>query len=362
MYDWNVSVLNEPSLVAAAQAGDQQAFRQLVEPHESRLRAHCYRMLGSLFDAEDAAQDTMIKAWRGLAGFDGRSQVGTWLFRIATTTCLNAIRGRSRRVLPIEQGFNTSDPADAAGPPLEDSVWLEPFPDVALGPQNRYSPEAWYELRESMELALVAAWQHLPANQRAALLIIDVLGFPARDAAELLETTTASLNSALQRARALVTERVPEQSQQATARQMGDAAIDTAVERFLRAMERADVDAVIEQLREDATWSMPPQPAWFAGHAAIADFLMANPFRYFHWRYRRTQANGQPALASYSLDEETGLFLPHAIDVLTFHGDRIAAVTTFLDVTRRGIAGPGFRSFAETRMFSRFGLPESLSR
>jgi RNA polymerase sigma-70 factor, ECF subfamily len=189
----DVAVLDEQSLVAAARNGDEQAFRRLVAPHEARLRAHCYRMLGSLFDAEDAVQDTLVKAWRGLSGFDGRSRFGTWLFRIATTTCLNAIRGRSRRTLPLEQGFRSSDPGDAAGPPLAESVWVQPFPDAALGLRDGTDPEASYELRESVELALVAAWQHLPANQRAALLMTDVLGFPARDAADLLDTTTASL-------------------------------------------------------------------------------------------------------------------------------------------------------------------------
>jgi RNA polymerase sigma-70 factor, ECF subfamily len=354
----NAPVLDEPSLVAAARAGDERAFRRLVEPHQAKLGAHCYRMLGSLHDAEDAVQDTLVKAWRGLAGFDGRSQVGTWLFRIATTTCLNALRSRSRRALPLDLGFPSADPRDAAGPPLAESVWLEPFPDAALG--SPADPEAAYELRESVELALVAAWQHLPANQRAALLMTDVLGYPARDAAELLDTSAASLNSALQRARALVAERVPEPSQQATMRALGDAAVDAAVERFLQAMDRADVDAVIGLLREDATWSMPPQPAWFAGHEAIAAFLVANPFRWFRWRSLPTRANGQPAVAAYSFDEAAGRFLPHAINVLSFGGDRVAAVTTFLDVTRRGVSGPGFRSFAQTGLFDRFGLPASL--
>lgn len=349
--------LDEGALVAAARAGDEQAFGRLIEPHQGRLTAHCYRMLGSLYDAEDAVQDTLVKAWRGLADFDGRSRIGTWLFRIATTTCLNALRGRSRRALPVDDGFRTADPRDAGAPPLPESGWLEPFPGPEL------DPEASYELRESVELALVAAWQHLPARQRAALLLTDVLGFPAREAAGMLDTTTPALNSALQRARTLVAERVPTQSQQATMRVLGDAAINAAVERFRLAMERADVGAVIGQLREDAVWSMPPQPAWFAGPDAIADFLTTNPFRWFRWRYRITRANGQPALAAYSWDEAAGRFLPHGIDVLSLDasgGDRIAAVTTFLDVTRRGVTGPGFRSFAATRLFERFGLPDAL--
>jgi RNA polymerase sigma-70 factor, ECF subfamily len=352
--------LEEAPLLAAARAGEEQAFRRLVEPHKGRLTAHCYRMLGSLFDAEDAVQDTLVKAWRGLAGFDGRSRVGTWLFRIATTTCLNVLRSRSRRELPVDRGFRTDDPRDAVGTPLDESVWLEPFPDAVLGGRAGTDPEASYELRESVELALVAAWQHLPAKQRAALLLTEVLGFPARDAADLLDTTTPSVTSALQRARAVVAERVPEQSQQATMRTVGDAAVSAAVERFLQAMERADVDAVVGQLREDATWSMPPQPAWFAGPEAIAAFLVANPFRWFRWRYLRTRANGQPALAAYSWDEAAGRFLPHSVDVLSFRGDRIAAVVSFLDVTRRGVTGPGFRSFTRSRLFDRFGLPEAL--
>ena len=345
---------DEAELVAAARAGDEQAFARLVAPHQGRLTAHCYRMLGSLYDAEDAVQDTLVKAWGGLSGFDGRSRIGTWLFRIATTTCLNALRGRSRRALPVDDGFRSSDARDAAAEPVVESHWLEPFPDQNLG------PEASYELRESVELALVAAWQHLPARQRAALLITDVLGYPAREAAGMLDTTTPALNSALQRARTLVAERVPAQSQQTTLRRLGDAAVNAAVERFQEAMERADVGAVVGQLREDAVWSMPPQPAWFAGPEAIADFLTTNPFRWFRWRYRTTRANGQPALAAYSWDDAAGRYLPHTINVLSFEGDRIAAVTSFLDVTRRGVTGPGFRSFAAIRLFDRFGLAESL--
>jgi RNA polymerase sigma-70 factor, ECF subfamily len=347
---------DEAALVAAARGGDERAFARLVEPHQPRLTAHCYRMLGSLYDAEDAVQDTLVKAWKGLADFAGRSRIGTWLVKIATTTCLNMLRSRSRRALPVEDGFRTADPRDAAGPPLVESTWVEPFPDRSLG------PEASYELRESVELALVAAWQHLPARQRAALLLTDVLGYPAKEAAGMLDTTTPALNSALQRARTLVAERVPAESQQATLRRLGDVALNAAVERFRAALERADVGAVVEQLRADAVWSMPPQPAWFAGPEAIADFLTENPFRWFRWRYLTTRANGQPALAAYSWDDAAGHYLPHTINVLSFADDRVAAVTSFLDVTRRGVTGPGFRSFVGTRLFDRFGLPESLPR
>jgi RNA polymerase sigma-70 factor (ECF subfamily) len=246
---------------------------------------------------------------------------------------------------------------------VAESSWLEPFPDAALGLRPEPDPQESYELRESVELALVAAWQHLPARQRAALLLTDVLGYPARDAADLLDTTTAALNSALQRARALVADRVPAQSQQATRRQVGDGAIDAAVRRFQQAMDAADVNAVVGLLREEATWSMPPQPAWFTGHDAIAAFLVANPFHHFRWRSLPTRANGQPALAAYSVlatEPARAPYLPHAVNVLTFDGDRIAAVTTFLDVTRRGVTGPDFRAFTDTGLFDRFGLPASL--
>src|SRR3954469_7812384 len=210
------------SILEAAQAGDETAFERLVGPFRGELHAHCYRMLGSLHDAEDAMQESMLRAWRGLGRFEGRSSLRSWLYTIATNTCLNAIARRPRRVLPVDYG-PAADPPDAPGEPVVESVWIEPYPDELLGVEDGYAaPEARYEMRESVELAFIAALQHLPANQRAVLVLREVLGFSAKEVAESLDTSVASVNSALQRARAAVEERVPEQTQQETLRTLGD--------------------------------------------------------------------------------------------------------------------------------------------
>ena len=211
------------TLLDAARQGDQSAFAQLVEPHRRELHAHCYRMLGSLHDAEDALQDAQLRAWRGLARFDGRSSLRTWLYRIATNTSLDVIGKRpDRRVLPLDAG-PASDPFDGPGEPLLETVWIEPYPDEQLGLEDGYaSPDARYEARESVELAFVAAVQHLPATQRAVLILREVLGFSAKEVAEALDTSVASVNSAMQRARKTVEEKMPAESQQATLRALGD--------------------------------------------------------------------------------------------------------------------------------------------
>src|SRR5687767_12657018 len=266
------------SELQAARDGDEAAFARLVAPYRGELHAHCYRMVGSVHDAEDALQDAMLRAWRALGRFEGRSSLRSWLYTIATNTCLNLIAKRPKRVLPIDYGPAADPHGDGLGlPPLE-SVWVEPYPDEALGLEDGFAaPEARYELRESVELAFVAALQHLPANQRAALILREVLGFSAREAAESLETTTASVNSALQRARKTVDERLPEQSQQATLRALGDERIRELVESYMDAMQRGDVDAVVGMLAEDAAWSMPPLAAWFSGRDALTGFLILGP-------------------------------------------------------------------------------------
>src|SRR6266480_2157386 len=219
------------ALLDAARRGDEGAYRDLVETHRSELHAHCYRMLGSLHDAEDALQEALLRAWRGLPKFEGRSSLRSWLYTIATNTCLNAIERRPKRVLPIDYGPAT-DPHVAPGEPIVESVWLEPYPDETLGLEDGYAaPEASYEQREGVELAFVAALQHLPANQRAVLILREVLGFSAKETAEMLDTTVASVNSALQRARAATDERVPEQSQQTTLRALGDGELRELVAR-----------------------------------------------------------------------------------------------------------------------------------
>ena len=213
----------DAELLAAAQRGDEDAFGRLTDPFRGELHAHCYRMLGSVHDAEDALQDVFLRAWRGLARFEGRSSLRSWLYTIATNTCLNQIARRPKRMLPLDYGPSWDAAKDGVGEPLIESVWVEPYPDERLGLEDGFAaPEARYERRESVELAFIAAVQHLPATQRAVLILRDVLGFSAREVAESLDTTVASANSALQRARKTVDERFPEQSQQATLRSLGD--------------------------------------------------------------------------------------------------------------------------------------------
>jgi len=325
------STVREQELLEAARDGDEGAYGRLVESHRAELHAHCYRMLGSVHDAEDALQDTFLRAWRGLARFEGRSSVRSWLYKIATNVCLDVIARRPKRVLPIDYG-SAADPHDGPGEPIVESVWLEPYADEQLGLEDGYAaPEARYERRESVELAFVAALQHLPARQRAVLILREVLGFSAREVAESLETTTASVNSALQRARAAVDDRLPAQSQQATLRSLGDDALREIVDGYVDAWQRGDIDAVVGMLTEDATFSMPPLRTWFGGHEGIGVFLAGWPLSgRWRWRPIPVRANGQPALAFYSWDEAEEAYMPFALNVLTLRGELISDVTAFI--------------------------------
>ena len=240
-------------------------------------------MLGSVHDAEDALQDTLLRAWRALARFEGRGSLRAWLYRIATNTCLDLIARRPKRVLPIDY--------EAGDEPSVEGIWLEPYPDEQLG----------LEQREGVELAFIAALQHLPARQRAALILRDVLGFSARETAATLETSVQSANGLLSRARRAADERLPDQSQQVTLRALGDDRLRETVESYMRALEQGDVEAVVAMLTEDATWSMPPYVSWFRGHDAIAAFLEAGPMRE-RWRHLPVRANGQAAVACYRWD------------------------------------------------------------
>jgi RNA polymerase sigma-70 factor (ECF subfamily) len=359
----------ERQLLAAARGGDEDAYRRLVEPRQAELHAHCYRMLGSVHDAEDALQDALLRAWRAMSRFEGRSSLRSWLYRIATNTCLDVIARRPKRVLPIDYG-PAADPHDGPGEPLVESVWVEPYPDEKLGLKDGLAgPEASYEQRESVELAFIVALQHLPARQRAALILRDVLGFSAREVAELLETTTASVNSALQRARTAVDERLPEQSQQATLRSLGDDALRDIVDGYVDAWERGDVEAVVAMLTDDAAFAMPPLASWFRGLDAIKVFLAGWPLSgEWRWRVVRTRANGQPALGYYSWDAEEETFRPFALNVLTLRGARIKEVTAFLtrstqDPDRRVLARLPEQPADRLRLvatFERFGLPDEL--
>jgi RNA polymerase sigma-70 factor (ECF subfamily) len=309
-----------------ARDGDDEAFNRLVGPLRRELHAHCYRMLGSTHDADDALQDALLRAWRGLAGFEGRSSLRSWLYTVATRTCLDAVEARGRRALPVDLG--PSSPRGVVDDvPLDHVAWLGPY------------PEALYEQREAIELAFVAALQHLPGNQRAALLLFEVLGFPAAEIAEMMATSTASVNSALQRARVIVAQKVPDRSRQRTLRQLGDARLQEVVSGYAAALERGDVDGLVALLTEDVTWSMPPLPHWYSGLEAVTDFAARVPLSSCGtWRTVPVRANGQAAVAQY-LDGQA-----YAITVLTLRGARIAELTTFL--------GAGH--------FPAFGLPATM--
>src|SRR5829696_2418906 len=283
-------------LVSAARAGDEDAFARLVEPHRKALHAHCYRMLGSVADAEDALQEALLNAWRGLAKFEGRSSLRSWLYTIATNACLRAIERRPKRVLPIDYA-PAADPHDGLAEPLVESVWLEPYPDERHGLEDGLAgPEARYEQRESVELAFIAALQHLPARQRAVLILRDVLGFSARETAAALEMSSPGVDSALQRAHKAVDERLPDRSQQAVLGSLDDQGVREIVDRYVDAFERADVDAVVEMLAADGAFTMPPLPTWYRGREAVAAFLKGHVLASENrWRLVPARANGQLA-------------------------------------------------------------------
>jgi RNA polymerase sigma-70 factor (ECF subfamily) len=361
----------ERPLLAAARRGDEEAFRRLVEPYRGELHAHCYRMLGSVHDAEDALQDALLRAWRALPRFEGRSSLRSWLYTIATNTSLNLIARRPKRVLPIDYA-PAADPHGGPGMPVVESVWMEPYADDALGLKDGLAgPEARYEQRESVELAFVAALQHLPANQRAVLILRDVLGFSAKETAETLETPPASVNRALQRARAAFDDTLPELRQQATLRALGDERLSEIVDAYMTAWERCDVDAVVGMLTEDACFSMPPLATWFGPRDAIETFLVSSPMSgQWRWKSLRVRANGQEALAFYSWDPDEEAYLPFALNVLTFRGELISDVTAFIirippeSDDREVIArmpeqptDPGGLLVA----FERFGVPDQLT-
>ncbi|MEU0506918.1 sigma-70 family RNA polymerase sigma factor [Nocardia sp. NPDC005998] len=330
----------EPEL-ARARDGDHAAFTRLVGPLQRELHAHCYRMLGSTHDADDALQEALIRAWRAFAGFEGRSTLRSWLYAVATRTCLDVIGARGKRALPVDLG-PSSDRAVLTRGPLNDVAWLGPYPDSAL----RAGPEARYELRETVELAFIAALQHLPGNQRAALLLFDVLGFSAAEIASTMDTTVTSVNSALARARRVLAEKVPSPTQQQTLRQIGDQQLQQIVAAYCDALEQGDADALVALLTEDVTWSMPPLPDWYHGLDAVTDFAVQVPLsRCGAWRHIPITANGQAAVASYLRSDGTGAYLPWAINVLTLRGTRIAEITSFL--------GSGH--------LQTFGLPAALS-
>jgi RNA polymerase sigma-70 factor (TIGR02960 family) len=322
--------LGEETL-ARARAGDGQAFRELTEPFRRELQVHCYRILGSVQDAEDVLQDTLLAAWRGLDGFEGRSSVRSWLYRIATNRCLNALRDSGRR--PRTAPANPSEVPLPEPTRRSDPSWLEPYPDALLDdlPDASPGPEARYETRESVSLAFLAALQCLPPRQRVVLVLRDVLGFRAAEVAGMVDGTENSVTNALRRARAALAARLPSAGRDQAPlphsprerKIVGD---------FSLAFERGDVDAILALLTDDVWLTMPPLPLEYQGLAATGHFLTTIALRDGR-RYRLvpTHANGQPAFGCYLLDPRSPIAHAHGLIVLTLSGDRIAALTRFID-------------------------------
>jgi RNA polymerase sigma-70 factor (TIGR02960 family) len=312
-------------VLEAARSGDARAFERLIGPYRGELLAHCYRMLGSRHDAEDALQESLVRAWRGVGDLDQRGFVRAWLYKIATNRCLTEIERHARRELPF---------GVLPGTPGTEISWLEPYPAP--------TPEASYLARESVELAFIAALQHLSALQRAVLILREVLGFRAAEVAGLLDTSTASVNSALQRARkALGTSGV---SQQQALRDLGPDGVEEIVVRWVSAWQAGDVDAIVAMLSDDARYSMPPLPEWYRGPAAIRTFLTEGPLQ-SRWRFLPTTANGQLAFGTYLWDDASDAYLPGGLDVLSLRDGRVAEIVAFLSAD-----------------LTDFGLPASLLR
>ncbi|WP_019633361.1 sigma-70 family RNA polymerase sigma factor [Actinomadura atramentaria] len=320
--------------------GAQSDFERAAAPYRRELLAHCYRMLGSLHDAEDQVQETYLRAWRSYGAFEGRSSLRSWLYRIATNACLTALEQRARRPLPADFG----DPADPERPVVaaREVPWLEPAPDALLAPAPGADPAAVVASREASRLAFVAALQHLPPRQRAVLLLRDVLRWRAAEVAELIGASTAAVNSALQRARARLAEVAPDRDALA---EPGDPAARALLDRYARAFEDADVAALVELFRRDAVWDMPPYPEWFAGPEAIGRLVAAQCApEPGELRPVATAANGQPAVALYRRGAD-GVHRAFQLQVVSVTAGGISRVTAFFDPA----------------LFDAFGLPAHLA-
>jgi RNA polymerase sigma-70 factor (TIGR02960 family) len=326
-------------LLIRAQAGDGEAFRALTDPHRRELQVHCYRMLGSYQDAEDVLQDTMLSAWQGLRTFEGRASIRTWLYRIATNRCLNALRSAHR--LSAKE-WDIADMHMPEPTRLGEIVWLEPYPDVLReGAAEHADPQARYEQSEALSLAFVTALQVLPARQRAVLILREVLGYRATEVADMLDSTVESVNSALKRARATLQQRLP--SEDAPPPPPDSPAERAVVAQFVRAFEAGDVDAVVELLTADVNLSMPPLPFEYQGRDVVGHFYTTMFDSGRRYRLVPTRSNGQPAFATYLRATSGGICHGAGLLVLTLAADRISAMTRF-----------------ESSALRWFGLPRSL--
>lgn len=319
----------------SATTGDRDEFVRLTDPYRRELLAHCYRMLGSVDEAEDLVQETYLRAWRSYDGYEGRASLRTWLHRIATNTCLTALESRARRPLPSGLGGPAEAPEEPLTAPLTDVPWLQPLPDALVDPANVVAA------RGSLRLALVAALQNLPARQRAVLILRDVLAWRAAEVASLLGTSTAAVKSSLQRARARLDEVAPEED---LVEEPEGAADREVLDRYVAAFENADLDSLIDLLQDGVELEMPPYAQWYSGRADVLRFLGARVHEKGVLRMLRTRANGQPAVAMY-VRRADGVFRGHSVQVLTVRKDSLARITAFLD----------------PQVLDRFGLPKELS-
>jgi len=344
------SSTTDPSLdihLAAARNGDAHEFSRLTEPYRRELLAHCYRILGSLHDAEDAVQETMLRAWRRLSTFEGRASLRAWLYKIATNACLDALDKRSRRTLPALT-YPEGDPHQPLAAPVVEPIWLEPYPDDLL-PDTAIDPEARYAMRESVTLAFLAVLQSLPPRQRAVLILCDVLDWRASEVAELLEATVSAVNSALHRARTTMAQRYSARAFATTNRMSIDEATHSLLDRYVAAWESADVAGLTALLRDDAVFSMPPIPSWYRGREAIGAIAIAMAFSgdaRGRWRLTPIRANMQPAFGVYQRDDSDGAYHAFGIQLLMIDRGQITDITTFINPA----------------LFSRFGLPDTASK
>jgi RNA polymerase sigma-70 factor, ECF subfamily len=329
----------EVEQLTAARRGDSRQFSELTEPYRRELQVHCYRILGSLHEAEDMVQETLVKAWKRLDSYEGRASFRSWLYKIATNTCLDFLdQKKSRRLLPFDK-LSPSDPKTPFLPPTAEISWLEPFPDEWLGDKSAVNPEARYSQSESISLAFLTALQTLPPRQRAVLILCDVLDFSALATANVLEITVSSVNSALHRARTTLAQRYPREEMEDSTMQSTNERTQWLLDRFVEAWESADVNGLVDLLKADAALAMPPSPSWYQGQSAIGMFVAATVFSEggmfpgeaaHRWRLLPTRANGSPAFVMYQRDDKND-YQAFGLIALIINQDRLSQIINFID-------------------------------